>query len=71
MPLATSTLLNAGHLAGLPHQIDQRGVVGPQQLADRRMHARLAAADRLDLGLREHFISYMLAVGPPMSLTTP
>jgi hypothetical protein len=70
MPLATSTFVHAGDLAGLLHQGDQRPVVGPQQLADFGMHARLPPTDRLDFGA-VHFISYMFAVGPPMSLTTP
>ena len=40
MPQATSTFLMPGVLAGLLHQLDERAVIGAQQLADRRMDAR-------------------------------
>ena len=42
--------VDAGHLAALPHQVDQRAVAGVQQLADRGMNARKPLALRLDLG---------------------
>ena len=39
---------DARRLPRLFHQLDQRAVIGTQQLADRRVHARLPPADRLD-----------------------
>src|SRR5207249_7840637 len=41
--------LHAGDGAGFAHQLDRRGVARPEQLADRRVDAREAFADRLDL----------------------
>ncbi len=45
-------LADARLRAGAAHQLDERAVVGAQQLADRRMHARQPFALRLDLGPR-------------------
>ena len=43
---------HAFHLAGVFHELHERGVIGSQQLADRGVYARLAAADGFDFGPR-------------------
>ena len=52
MPLATQHLADARLRAGAFQQVDQRAVIGAEQLADRRMDAGQPFAFRLDFGSR-------------------
>jgi hypothetical protein len=69
-PARDVDFLHAVGVAHLAHEVDDRAVVGSEQLADGREDARKSATDGLDFRLRD-FMPYMFAVGPPRSEIVP